>query len=55
MKYIDAHVHVWTDDFDRYPLCPPFQESDMNPKPSTPKNSLPTPNHRALIGLCLSR
>lgn len=37
MKYIDAHVHVWTDNFDRYPLYPPFQESDMNPKTFYPE------------------
>ena len=52
MKYIDAHVHVWTDDFDRYPLSPPFQESDMVPKLSILRNSLLTPNRRALTGLC---
>ena len=40
MKYIDAHVHVWTDDFDRYPLCPPFQESDMSPKTFYPEELL---------------
>ena len=40
MKYIDAHVHVWTDDFDRYPLSPPFQESDMNPKTFYPEELL---------------
>ena len=32
MEYIDAHVHVWTDDFDRYPIYPPHEKSDMNPK-----------------------
>ena len=40
MKYIDAHVHVWTDDFDRYPLSPPFQESDMHPKTFYPEELL---------------
>ncbi len=40
MEYIDAHVHVWTNDFDRYPLCPPFQESDMNPKTFYPEELL---------------
>ena len=40
MKYIDAHVHVWTDDFDRYPLSPPFQKSDMNPKTFYPEELL---------------
>lgn len=40
MKYIDAHVHVWTDQFDRYPLSPPHQESDMNPKTFYPEELL---------------
>ena len=40
MKYIDAHVHVWTDEFDRYPICPPHQESDMNPKTFYPEELL---------------
>lgn len=40
MKYIDAHVHVWTDQFDRYPLSPPHQESDMNPKTFYPDELL---------------
>ena len=28
-KIIDAHVHVWTDDFERYPLTPGFYDSDL--------------------------
>ena len=40
MEYIDAHVHVWTDQFDRYPLSPPHQESDMNPKTFYPDELL---------------
>ena len=40
MKYIDAHVHVWTDQFDHYPLSPPFQESDMHPKTFYPEELL---------------
>ena len=40
MKYIDAHVHVWTNQFDRYPLSPPHQESDMNPKTFYPEELL---------------
>jgi len=27
--YIDAHVHVWTDDFLRYPLAPPHKPAEM--------------------------
>ena len=40
MKYIDAHVHVWTDQFDRYPIYPPHQKSDMNPKTFYPRELL---------------
>ena len=40
MEYIDAHVHVWTNEFDRYPLSPPHQESDMNPKTFYPDELL---------------
>ena len=52
MKYIDAHVHVWTDDFDRYPLSPPFQGKRYAPQNLLPRmNSSPTPNRQASIGL----
>ena len=36
MKYIDAHVHVWTDDTAHYPLAKGFKKEDMNPKRFTP-------------------
>ena len=29
--YIDAHVHVWTTDFDRYPLAAGYSQAQMNP------------------------
>jgi len=29
--WIDAHVHVWTDDFERYPLAPGFTKEQMRP------------------------
>jgi predicted TIM-barrel fold metal-dependent hydrolase len=29
MNYIDAHVHVWTDDFGHYPLASGFTPEDM--------------------------
>jgi predicted TIM-barrel fold metal-dependent hydrolase len=29
MNYLDAHVHVWTDDFARYPLSPNVTPRDM--------------------------
>jgi predicted TIM-barrel fold metal-dependent hydrolase len=35
--WIDAHVHVWTPDVDRYPLDPGFQVSDMQPPSFTPE------------------
>ncbi len=28
-RVIDAHIHVWTDDFERYPLAPGFDPSDL--------------------------
>jgi predicted TIM-barrel fold metal-dependent hydrolase len=36
MNYIDAHVHVWTDDTSHYPLAKGFKKEDMNPKRFTP-------------------
>ena len=32
MECIDAHVHVWTNNFDRYPVAVPHTVSDMKPK-----------------------
>ena len=37
MKYIDAHVHVWTDDFDRYPIAGAYKQSDMKPPTFRPE------------------
>ena len=34
--YIDAHVHVWTPDTQKYPLAKGFTKADMNPKSFTP-------------------
>ena len=31
MGYVDAHVHVWTDDFNRYPIAESCQKSEMKP------------------------
>lgn len=36
MGYIDAHVHVWTDDYDRYPFAP-----DRDPAKATPRTFFP--------------
>ncbi len=35
--YIDAHVHVWTPDTDRYPLDEGRKKSDMKPASFTPE------------------
>ena len=37
MEYIDAHVHVWTDDFDRYPIAGAYKQSDMKPATFRPE------------------
>ncbi len=38
MGFIDAHVHVWTDDTAHYPLAPGFKPEDMKPKRFTPED-----------------
>ena len=38
MNYIDAHVHVWTDEFDWYPLAEGFTIEDMNPPTFFPED-----------------
>ncbi|WP_164100823.1 amidohydrolase family protein [Candidatus Laterigemmans baculatus] len=35
--WIDAHVHVWTPDTDRYPISSNFKVSDMQPPSFTPE------------------
>lgn len=37
MGYVDAHVHVWTQDFERYPLAPGYSADDMKPPTFTPE------------------
>ncbi len=34
---IDAHVHVWTPDTEKYPLARGFKKEDMNPSSFTPE------------------
>lgn len=34
--FIDAHVHVWTDDFERYPLADGFSKDGIKPRRFTP-------------------
>jgi predicted TIM-barrel fold metal-dependent hydrolase len=38
MAFIDAHVHVWTDDTSHYPLGPGWKKEDMHPKRFTPED-----------------
>lgn len=35
--YIDAHVHVWTPDLEKYPLAPGRKREDMKPPSFTPE------------------
>ena len=39
-QYIDAHVHVWTPDFKRYPLAAGFSKDQMRPPHFTPEELL---------------
>src|SRR5262249_33320867 len=38
MGYIDAHVHVWTDDTAHYPLGEGWKKEDMRPRRFTPED-----------------
>lgn len=38
MGYTDGHVHVWTDEFERYPLAPGFTVEQMAPPVFTPED-----------------
>jgi predicted TIM-barrel fold metal-dependent hydrolase len=38
MGFIDAHVHVWTDDTAHYPLAPGNKKEDMKPPRFTPED-----------------
>lgn len=35
--WIDSHVHVWTNQFDRYPIVPPFRPEEMEPRTFEPE------------------
>ncbi len=37
MNFIDAHVHVWTPDTERYPLAPGFKKENLKPASFTPE------------------
>jgi predicted TIM-barrel fold metal-dependent hydrolase len=38
--FIDVHVHVWTNDLERYPLAPGFTRNDMQPSTFLPEDIL---------------
>ncbi len=38
MRYIDAHVHVWTPDLVHYPLAAGYRREDMQPRSFTPED-----------------
>ena len=38
MGFLDAHVHVWTDDTSHYPLAAGFKAEDMKPRRFTPED-----------------
>ncbi len=40
MNYIDAHVHVWTDDLNAYPLADAYTKSDVQPETFYPEDIL---------------
>ncbi|MBI3696378.1 MAG: amidohydrolase [Acidobacteria bacterium] len=39
-NFIDAHVHVWTDDFQKYPLPPGHKPGEMHPPRFLPEDIL---------------
>lgn len=36
-NWVDAHVHVWTSDIERYPLAPGYRREQMNPPEFLPE------------------
>jgi predicted TIM-barrel fold metal-dependent hydrolase len=38
MNYVDAHVHVWTDDTHHYPLARGYKKEDVKPATFTPED-----------------
>ncbi len=38
--FIDVHVHVWTNDLERYPIAPGFTRNDMQPSTFLPEDIL---------------
>ena len=40
MAYVDAHVHVWTQDIERYPLAGEYKIEDVRPPLFLPEDIL---------------
>src|SRR5271167_1740087 len=40
LRFIDAHVHVWTSDTAKYPLAPGYKKEDIRPASFTPDDLL---------------
>ena len=55
MNYVDAHVHVWTDDVGHYPLGKGWKKEDMKPSTFTPRTCSSTPRPPASIASTSSR
>lgn len=47
-SWIDAHVHVWTPDLEKYPLGEGFQREDMRPPSFTPEQLM---DHAKPLGI----
>lgn len=48
MNYLDAHVHVWTDNLQQYPLAAGFTVDNMKPRTFYPEDIL---RHASLSGV----
>lgn len=42
MRFIDAHVHLWTPDVAHYPLAAGYKRENMEPRSFTPRGTLAT-------------
>ena len=40
MARVDSHVHVWTDDVEKYPLADGFARAEMQPSTFFPEDIL---------------
>ena len=48
--FIDAHVHIWTDDFEKYPLAQGFRAEEMAPRVFTPTTASPHHTGKGIQG-----